>query len=448
VGTIEVSDKPRVIIVGGGFGGLAAARALRRADAEVVLVDKQNHHLFQPLLYQVATAALSPANIAEPIRKILGGQRNCQVLMAEVTDVDLGARTVRIADEPYAFDYLILAAGVVTNYFGKDGWAANAPGLKTIDEAIDVRSRFLRAFEQAEIEDDEAARRAALTFAIVGAGPTGVEMAGALAEISRHTLRRDFRHFDTKTVRIILLDMGDRVLPSFPRDLSDRARRDLDALGVETMLSTCVVEVDDGGLTVERDDRRERIDANNVVWAAGVKAVPLSEQLEAERDDAGRILVADDLTIPGHPGVFVIGDLAHRVDPRTETLVPGVAPAAVQMGQFAGSTIAAEIAATTRPHRPTFIYNDKGTMATIGRNKAVAMIKGRKLVGMIAFGAWALIHILFLIDFRQRLLTLAEWTWMYFFYERGVRLITGRNAAPKAVRMPPDPRLRERETSA
>ncbi len=443
-----MDERPRVVIVGGGFGGLAAARALRRADAEVLLVDRQNHHLFQPLLYQVATAALSPGNIAAPIRRILAAQRNCSVVMAEVTAVDLAGGTVTLTGMDYAFDYLVLAAGAVTNYFGRDSWAEHAPGLKTIDEAISVRARFLLAFEQAELETDPAARAAALTFAIVGAGPTGVELAGAIAEISRHTLRRDFRHFDPVSVRVVLIDLADRVLPTFDPKLSARAAGDLESMGVKLLLRTRVVGVDERGLTVERDGRAERMEANNAIWAAGVKGAPLAPSLGVELDPAGRIAVEDDLSVPGHPSVFVVGDLARRVDPRTGHAVPGVAPAAMQMGRFAGRTIAAEIAARRAgrpaPPRGPFIYRDKGSMATIGRNKALADIKGLRFGGRIAFLVWAFVHILFLIDFRRKLLAMLEWIWMYFFYERGVRLITGKGAVPRPVRPPPDPRLEGR----
>ncbi len=436
---------PRIVIVGGGFGGLAAARALARTDAEVVLLDKRNHHLFQPLLYQVATAALSPGNIAAPIRRILARQRNCQVYLGEVTDVDLDCCTVSIGEEPYAFDYLVLAAGVQTNYFGNDAWVAHAPGLKTIEEAINVRSRFLLAFEEAEIETDPDARRSALTFAIVGAGPTGVEMAGAMAEISRHTLRSDFRHFDTDTVRVVLIDALDRVLPTFAPELSKRAARDLDHLGVELKLATRVVDVDEKGLTVQCNARVERIDAQNVIWAAGVTASALGMRTGGDLDGAGRVLVQDDLTIPGHPNVFIVGDLAHRVDPDTGAPVPGVAQGALQMGRFAGQTIAADITATARgersPKRRVFVYKDKGSLATIGRNKAVADIAGRRFGGRLAFLVWALVHITFLIDFRRKLTTLAEWTWMYLFYERGVRLITGEGAGGRPIKAPHDPRL-------
>ena len=437
------------MIVGGGFGGLAAAHALAKAEAEVALFDRHNHHLFQPLLYQVATAALSPGNIAAPIRKILSRQKNCDVIMAEVTDVDVDARTVTVIDQPYAYDYLILAAGACTEYFGNDRWSAAAPGLKTISEAIDVRCRFLLAFEQAEIETDEAARRAALTFAIVGAGPTGVEMAGAMAEISRQTLRADFRHLDTSTVRIMLIDAADRVLPTFAPQLSQRAGRDLESLGVELLLGTTVVDVDDAGLAIEGAEGRRRIDAAQVIWAAGVRGVPLGEQLGGEIDRGGRVIVSDDLSIPGHPEVFVVGDLARRVDPLSKKPVPGVAQGAIQMGRFAGRTVAVEISARQRgkppPERRVFVYRDRGSMATIGRNKAIAEVWGLRFGGFPAFLAWALIHILFLIGFRNRLIVMTEWIWMFLTFGRGVRLITGEDRVPKPVRPPPDPRLVGRE---
>ncbi|MFQ5691133.1 MAG: NAD(P)/FAD-dependent oxidoreductase [Gemmatimonadota bacterium] len=447
-----MSELPRVVVVGGGFGGLAAVRALAHAEADVVLIDKRNHHLFQPLLYQVATAALSPGNIAAPIRRILARQANCQVMMAEVTGVDIEARTVTLADQEYAFDYLVLAAGARTNYFGHPEWALHAPGLKAVEEAIDVRARFLVAFEQAELESDSSARRAALTFAIVGAGPTGVEMAGAIAEISRHTLRRDFRHFDTNSARVILIDALDRVLSGFAPSLSARTGRDLERLGVELMLNARVVSVDERGLTVQTRECAERIDANNVIWAAGVKAVDLGIGSGVETDDLGRIEVSRDLSLPGYPHVFAVGDLARCEDPRSARVLPGVAQSAIQMGRFAGKTIGDEIAAGRKgdpaPPRRTFLYRDRGTMATIGRNKAVAEFGRLKLGGTPAFLAWAFVHILFLIDFRRRFSTLAEWTWMYFFYERGVRLITGVDRIPKPVRPPPDPRLAARPEPA
>jgi NADH dehydrogenase len=440
-----------VIVIGGGFGGVAAVRALRRAEADVVLVDRQNHHLFQPLLYQVATAALSPGNIAAPIRQIFGRQDNCTVIMSEVTDLDLQGRAITLADRSLSYDYLVLAAGVRTNYFGNETWARHAPGLKTIDEAIDVRGRFLLAFEQAELEGDPEARQAVLTFAIVGAGPTGVEMAGAMAEISRQTLRRDFRHFDTQSARVILIELADRVLPSFPAALSERALRDLESLGVEVQLNTKVIDMGPGGLTVTHGERSECIAAHNIVWAAGVRAVGLAERVGTPNDRAGRLEVDDDLTVPGHPEVFVVGDLARRIDPKTNVPVPGVAPAAMQMGRFAGETIEAELKArsksTTLPTRGVFTYRDKGNLATIGRNRAVAEVGGRRFGGTLAFLLWAFVHVLFLVDFRRKITTFLEWVWMYFFYERGVRLITGAGRAPRPVMPVPEPRAKDSETT-
>lgn len=447
VGTSDSAiRRPRVIIVGGGFGGVAVARALRGAPAEIVLVDRQNHHLFQPLLYQVATAALSPGNIAAPIRRIFARQSNCTVIMSEVTDVDLDARTVTLADRGLSYDYLVLAAGVRTNYFGKSEWARFAPGLKTIDEAVDVRGRFLLAFEQAELEGDPEARRAVLTFAIVGAGPTGVEMAGAMAEISRQTLRRDFRHFDTQSARVLLVELADRVLPTFAPELSRRAQRDLESLGVEVLLNTKVIDVGSLGLTVAQGDQEQCIAAHNIIWAAGVRAVDLAAKVGTPTDRVGRLEVGDDLTVPGHPEVFVVGDLAHRIDPRSEEMVPGVAPAAMQMGRFVGKTIARELKAHGRgkeaPERGVFKYADKGDMATIGRNRAVADIRGLRFSGIFAFLLWAFVHVLFLVDFRRKFTTFLEWIWMYFFYERGVRLITGEGRAPRPRRPAPSPRSR------
>ena len=438
-------ERPRVIVVGGGFGGLTAAKSLARASAEVLLFDRLNYHLFQPLLYQVATAALSPANIAAPIRNVLRKNRNCHVVMAEVSGIDVAESTVTAGGERYRFDYLVLAAGAVTNYFGHDEWADVAPGLKTIDEATEIRSRALLAFEQAEIEADFEARRAALTFAIVGAGATGVEMAGALAEISRMTLRRDFREIDTADVRVILIDAVDRVLPGFHSRLSERASSDLRDMGVELMLETRVVAVGSDALIVERRGGTERIGASNIIWAAGVRASPLAGALGVETLGGGRVRVGDDLTVPGHPNVFAIGDLAHRIDPRTGVMVPGVAQAAIQMGRFAGRTITAEARAAARrvppPHRGVFVYRDKGTMAIIGRNRAVAEIGSLRFGGMLAWLSWALIHVFSLIGFRRRTQVMLEWAWGYLTFGSSARLITGRDRLPKPVRPPPDPRL-------
>jgi len=436
VTTERRNDRPRVAIIGGGFAGLAAAKALRNSVAEVAIIDRHNHHLFQPLLYQVATAALSPGDIAAPIRKIVRQQENCEVIMASAKSVDLEAQTVHLEDEPYSYDYLVLATGAETNYFGNDEWANHAPGMKTIDEAINVRARFLLAFEQAELEQDEEAKRAALTFAIVGAGPTGVETAGALAEIVE-SVRRDFRHIDTTSSRIILLDGVDRVLRTFHPDLSAKAQKQLEKLGVEVRLKTLVTDVDKKGLTAKTEDGEVRIDANNVIWAAGVKATPIGKTLGVEVDRGGHVIVGDDLTVPGHPNVFVVGDLARRIDPVSGEPVPGVAQGALQMGEFAGRTIAAELYATGRglpsPKRKTFVYDDKGEMAIIGRNRAIAEINKLRFSGYFAFMLWACIHILFLIGFRRKLTVFIEWVWQYFFGTRGVRLITGRNRLPRPV---------------
>jgi NADH dehydrogenase len=441
--------KPRVVIVGGGFAGIAAARALRRAEANVVIIDRHNHHLFQPLLYQVATAALHPGTIAAPIRGVVSGQKNCRVLMNEVDDVDLDAQTVTLGAEPYAYDYLVVAAGYETNYFGNDAWKQYAPGLKTIDEATDIRARFLLAFEQAEFEQDKAAKRAALTFAIVGAGPTGVEMAGALAEISDN-VRKDFRSIDTRTTRIIILDFADRVLTSFPEELSVRAQRDLEGLGVEVILKTRVTDVDASGLNAETPDGPIRIDANNVFWAAGVKGSALAHKLGAETDRSGRVLVESDLSIPGHPNAFVAGDIARCMDPTTKEPVPAVAQGAIQGGQFVGRTIAAELKAQSRgeapPSRKAFSYRDKGSMAIIGRNRAVAHVGKLRFGGYLAFLLWALIHILFLVDFRRKVVVFVEWAWLYFTGGRGARLITGDDRMPKMITPPPDFRTVARDS--
>jgi NADH dehydrogenase len=416
------------VIVGGGFAGLAAVRALARAEAEVLLIDKQNHHLFQPLLYQVATASLSPGDIAIPIREVLRKQDNTTVLMGTVSTVDLERRAVEMEERSYRYDYLVVATGVETNYFGEEGWSEFAPGLKTIEEAVEVRAGFLLALERAEAMRDAEAQRAELTFAIVGAGPTGVELAAAVAEIVE-SVCRDFRHVDTRSARILLIDAMDRVLTGFAPELSERAARDLEELGVEVVLDTRVTAVDAGGLTAETPDGPLRIDTANVVWAAGVKATAIGNALGPDRDRAGRVVVGDDLTVEGHPEVFVVGDLAHRVDPESGAPVPGVAQAAIQTGRFAGRTLAAEIAARARnetpPRREVFTYRDKGSMAIIGRGRAVAEMGRLRIGGPLAFLAWALIHILSLIGFRRKLIVFTEWVWQYLFRSRGVRLIVG-----------------------
>lgn len=435
--------RPRVVIVGGGFGGLAAAQALKRAPVDVLLIDRRNHHLFQPLLYQVATAALSPADIAAPIRKVLRRQRNAEVLLAEVTGIDTAARTVFVGSHSLPYDYLILAAGATHSYFNHPEWEQHAPGLKTIEDATEIRRRFLLAFESAEVEADAEARRAALTFVIVGGGPTGVELAGAIAEIARSVIPQDFRRVDTRTARVVLVEALPRILPAMPEKCSTDAKKQLEELGVEVLLNTRVTRVDESGVVA--GDRGEVIlPARNVFWAAGVKASPLGALLGAECDRAGRVVVQPDLSVPRHPEVFVVGDMAAVHDPRTGALVPGVAQGALQGGRHAARIIAAEVEAKQRGHeapaRPAFVYVDKGNMATIGRYRAVADIAGRRLRGLIAWVIWSTVHVLFLINFRSRLAVMLSWVWTYLFFDRGARLITG-NSNLTVVRpsiQPPD----------
>jgi NADH dehydrogenase len=408
--------RPRVVIIGAGFGGLYAARALRRAPVDITLIDRRNHHIFQPLLYQVATAALNASDIAAPIRRIFRRHRSVTVLLAEARSIDLDSREVILPDHTIAYDYLIVATGATHSYFGHPEWAADAPGLKTIEDALDIRRRVLRAYEAAELETDPDARRGWLTFVIVGGGPTGVELAGALAEISRHALARDFRHFDPKDARIILAEGLERVLPTFPEKLSARAARQLENLGVEVRTNTMVTEVDDKGVTLGE----KRIPARVVLWAAGVRASSLGETLGVSLDSAGRVLVQADLTLPGRKEVFVIGDLAalsHNGKP-----VPGVASAAMQEGRHAAANIVRAV--NGLPHEP-FEYVDKGMLATIGRFRAVADLRRLKLSGFLAWVAWLLVHIYFLIGFRNRLAVMFNWAWAFITSDRGARLITG-----------------------
>ncbi len=416
---------PHVVIIGAGFAGLYAAKALAGAPVRLTVLDRRNHHLFQPLLYQVATAMLSPANIAEPIRRVLRHQRNASVLLGEARAIEVDARRVVLADGEVGYDTLILATGATHSYFGHDEWARFAPGLKTVEDAVEIRRRFLLAFEAAERESDAAARRAELTFVVVGAGPTGVELAGSMTEIARRAIPRDFRAVDTATARVILVEAGDRVLSAFSPDLSERARRDLEKLGVEVRLNTKVTDIDASGAKVGD----QRIPARNVIWAAGVRASELGASLGAPLDHAGRVNVGPDLTIPGHPEVFVLGDLANITDERTGKAVPGISPAAIQMGRYAGRIVAREAEAARRgkaaPPRPPFSYRDKGILATIGRNKAVAMLPRAEFGGYFAWALWALVHVFFLIGFRNRLLVMLEWAWAYLVFDRGARLITG-----------------------
>lgn len=426
---------PRIVIIGGGFGGLSAARELRRVRARLTLVDRQNHHLFQPLLYQVATAALNPSDIASPIRRILRHQKNVEVLLGEVMTIDLESKHVELPEESLRFDYLIVATGASHSYFGHDEWAPFAPGLKSIDDALEIRRRVLYAFEAAERELDPARRQAWLTFVIVGAGPTGVELAGALSEIAHHALARDFRHIDPTQSRIILLEGSPRVLPTYVDSLSEKAREQLVAMGVEVRTGQMVTAIDADGVGVGA----ERIEARTVLWAAGVAASPLARTLGVPLDRAGRVRVNPDLTIPGRDDVYVVGDLA-SLDQDGKP-VPGVAPAAMQEAVHAARNI--ERALRGQGRLP-FRYHDKGSLATIGRAAAVADLGRMKLSGLIAWLAWLFIHILFLIGFRNRFVVLFEWAWSYLTYDRGARLITG----PPARRPAPGPGGREVESIA
>jgi NADH dehydrogenase len=405
---------PHVVIIGGGFGGLYAARALRNADVRITMIDRHNYHLFQPLLYQVATAALNPSDIAAPIRAVLSRQKNTSVILGEASAIDTARKLVHLADgAKIAYDFVIVATGATHSYFAHPEWEPNAPGLKTIDDALEIRRRVLLAFEAAERESDPRAQEALLTFVIVGAGPTGAELAGALSEIARQTMLRDFRRINPSSARVILVEGKDRVLPVYPPKLSQKARQQLEHLGVEVITNAVVTSLSDTEVCI--GDRT--IPTRTVLWAAGVEASPLARSLGVPLDRAGRVLVNDDLTIPGHDDVFVIGDLA--AVKYKDGLVPGVAPAAIQEGIHAARSI-------TNKTREPFRYRDKGSLATIGRAAAVADFGFLKLSGFIAWFAWLAIHIFFLIGFRNRFLVITQWAWAYVTYQRGARLITGR----------------------
>ena len=407
---------PHVVIVGGGFGGLAAARALADAPVHITLVDRRNHHLFQPLLYQVATAGLNPGDIAAPIRSLVATQPNVRVLLGEVVSID--DHTVVLDDgSTIDFDYLVLAAGTTHSYFGHDDWELHAPGLKTVEDALEIRRRILSAFERAERAADPAERDANLTFVVVGGGPTGVEMAGAIAEIAFQTMTREFRTIDSSTARVILLEGTDRVLSTYPDRLSASALRQLGELGVDVRLGEMVTAVDEAGVVTTSGS----IATRTVVWGAGNEASPLAAMLGAPTDRAGRVEVGPDLSVPGRPNVFAIGDLAHAVS--DGRVVPGVAQGAIQGGTHVAKAIMADLSGSTV--RPEFHYRDKGELATIGRSSAVGVIGGRQLSGWLAWMAWWSVHIFFLIDFRSRLLVLINWAWNYLTFRRGARLITG-----------------------
>ncbi len=420
----------RVAIVGGGFGGLYTARALARAPVALTLVDRRNFHLFQPLLYQVATGGLSPGDIASPLRAVLRRQKNARVLLGEVVDVDPSRGEVVLRDGRIAYDTLVVATGASHHYFGHDDWAPLAPGLKTIEDATEIRRRVLLAFEAAERETDAARRAVWLTFVIVGAGPTGAELAGALAEIANETLRHDFRTIDPSTARILLLEGADRVLPPYSPALSAKAARRLARLHVDVRTGTVVTSIEPGAVTVRAGERSERIAVHTVVWAAGVAASPLGRAVAratgAPLDRAGRVLVEPDLTAARHPEIFVIGDLASFTH-QSGAPLPGVAPVAMQQGRHVAGTIARRLrGASTGPFR----YFDRGSMAVIGRGAAVAAIRGVEFDGYLAWLAWLFVHIMYLVEFQNRVLVLVQWAWNYLTWDRGARLITAERAPP------------------
>ncbi|MBK0053884.1 MULTISPECIES: NAD(P)/FAD-dependent oxidoreductase [unclassified Stenotrophomonas] len=410
---------PHLVIIGGGFAGLWATRALAREKIRITLLDRRNHHLFQPLLYQVATAGLSAPDIAAPLRHILGHQRNVEVRLGEVVAIDKAARQVQLADgSTLGYDSLLLATGATHAYFGNDQWAADAPGLKTLDDAIALRRKLLLAFERAEAEPDPAKKAAWLSFAVVGGGPTGVELAGTLAEIARHTLRNEFRHIDPASAKVRLVEAGPRVLSSFPEVLSLKARRQLEKLGVEVLTGTPVSDIDSQGFTLGE----QFVPARTVVWAAGVAASPLARTLDVPLDRAGRVLVQPDLTLPGHPELFVAGDLA-AVNQANGKPVPGVAPAAKQMGKYVADAIRARLHG--KPAPAPFKYADYGNLATIGRMAAIVHLGKLQLSGILAWWFWLAAHVFFLIGFRNRVVVLLNWAVAYWSYQRSARIIFG-----------------------
>lgn len=416
----------KVVIIGGGFGGLRAAQALRKAPVAVTLIDQRNFHLFQPLLYQVATGTLSPANIASPLRSLVKKQPNVQVLLAEAIGLDVGRKTVQLADGELAYDTLIVAAGVRQYYFGHPEWEQHAPGLKAIEDALDLRRRIFEAFEKAEREEDAARRAALLTFVVVGGGPTGVELAGALAEIARHTLPREFRRIDTAKASIILVEAGPRILPSFTPELAAIAVTALAKLGVTVRTGATVIDINATQVVLRTGTEEEILAASTVLWSAGVHGSAIGKIIAsatgASLDRAGRIAVGTDCAIPGHPDILVIGDLA-RIGGNETPPLPGVAPVAMQQGAYVAKLICARLDGRTLP---PFRYRDPGSMATIGRRLAIAQIGRWKLSGSIAWLAWLLVHLMALVRFENRLLVLAQWGWHYLTWNRNARLITGK----------------------
>lgn len=419
---LRSTGRPRVVVLGGGFGGLWAARSLRRARVDVVLIDQKNHHVFQPLLYQVATAGLSPGDIASPIRYILRRQRNVQVLLGEAQAIDVAVRRVHLDIGQVPYDALIVATGATHAYFGNDEWQAHAPGLKTLDDALAIRRRVLLAFERAERTGDAAEQRRLLTFVVVGGGPTGVELAGALAEIARHALRSEFRTIKPESARIVLLEAGPSVLAAFPGKLRANAVEALRDLGVEVRLETPVTRIEAGHVFTREAGT---IEAGTILWAAGVAASPIGRALGVPLDRAGRVIVNPDLTIPGHDDVYVVGDLATFVPPGATAPLPGVAQVAMQQASHAGRNIVATLAGKPRT---TFVYRDYGNLAAIGRARAVADLGWIRFDGVVAWGFWLFVHILKLTGFRNRVVVFLQWAFAYFTYQRSIRLITGEEA--------------------
>lgn len=428
--TTVFKERHRVVIIGGGFGGLYAAKNLEHEDIDVTLVDRRNYHLFQPLLYQVATGGLSPGDISSPLRAVLNRLVHTRVVQGDVIDIEPDRKAVILRDGEIRYDSVIVATGVSHHYFGNDEWAAHAPGLKTIEDALKIRRRIFLAFETAEREEDPRRRMNWMQFVIVGAGPTGVELAGAVAELARHTLRRDFRTIDPTQAEIYLVEGMDRVLPGYPATLSAKAERSLDRLGVHVMKNSRVTGVDRDGVVIKDSSGERRILARTVLWAAGVQASPIGQVLgrrfAAKLDRAGRVHVEPDLTIVGHPDVVVIGDLSHCSSPDGESL-PGVAPVAMQQGRYAARLIIGRLRGTTPP---PFRYNDKGSLAVIGRNAAVADLGRLRFAGRMAWFMWLFIHIAYLIEFDNKLLVMIQWAFDYFTRKRGARLITGRDPHP------------------
>ncbi len=430
--TATSSQRPRVVIVGGGFGGLTCAQALARANVDVTVVDRTNHHLFQPLLYQVAMCGLSPAEIAAPIRGVLSRQTNTTVLLGDVTTVNLAEKRIGVRygegdasletgvhETTLAYDYLVLAAGVKTAYFGHESeWQKHAPGLKSLTDAIEIRRRVLTAFEEAEREPDAARAKELTTFVVIGGGPTGVELAGAIAELSRYVLDHDFRRIHPEAARVVLVEGGPTVLATFPDPLPEKAASQLRELGVELMLGKRVAAIDAEGVAMQSG---ERIEARTVLWAAGVRGTRLAETLSVPLDKNGRVIVENDCAVPGHESVFVIGDMAHHES--AGNVLPGLSPVAMQQGRYVARIVKERIA---KADRKPFAYVDKGTMATIGRSRAIAESHGMKMSGMLAWLAWLFIHLVYLIGFRSRTVVLFTWFWSYVFYKRGARLITER----------------------